>query len=387
MSDDDLTHYEVLGVEPGASKDEIREAYRRELGTAQSQVTNAETARKPDSAVIASARAEEASVRAAWQILSDPVQRSRYDDAIGVEGAAEGTADDLDDDDETVEAAATTAVARRSRDQTPREARAEARAKAMENRPPGLFSTDHPATPAGWPPGHHAPPPRARLLALLVDSVVLALIVVLQTTLGGLLIDQAYPKESKQLDHVTDCLDALSTASDDAGAQAAKRDASVEKANSECARFAAVDGKTVFGEPIDSTLAKKQLEKQIDNKNGKVEDYQTDLRNDILPGQLAVSFITIALALLYLVPSSVRSGRTLGKKLLQIRLINIDGSPAGLRGSLLHYGVPVMVALLFAPILGPLGYVAVLFGVLTWPRNANYQGLHDRLAGTIVVDG
>jgi hypothetical protein len=29
----------------------------------------------------------------------------------------------------------------------------------------------------------------------------------------------------------------------------------------------------------------------------------------------------------------------------------------------------------------------VLFGVLTWPRNANYQGLHDRLAGTIVVDG
>jgi hypothetical protein len=67
--------------------------------------------------------------------------------------------------------------------------------------------------------------------------------------------------------------------------------------------------------------------------------------------------------------------------------MNLDGTPAGYRAAMLHYGVPVMVALLFAPILGPLGYVAVLFGVLTWPRNANYQGLHDRLAGTIVVDG
>ncbi len=29
----------------------------------------------------------------------------------------------------------------------------------------------------------------------------------------------------------------------------------------------------------------------------------------------------------------------------------------------------------------------VLVGVLTWPRNPNYQGLQDRLAKTIVVDG
>ena len=388
MSDDDLTNYEVLGVAPGASKDEIRDAYRRELTTAQSQVTNAETAKKPDASVIAAAREEEASVRAAWQILSDPVQRARYDERIGVEGAPEGDddVDDVDDDEDVV--AASTAVARRGgREQTPREARAEARAKAMANRPPGLFSTDHPPTPAGWPPGYNAPPPRARLLALLVDIVVLALIVVLQTTLGGLLIEQAYPKESKKLDNVTECLDQLETAKDDLGAKAATRSASIDKANTECAQFQSVDGKKVYGAPLSTEATDKRLENQIDDKTGNVEDVQTDLRNDILPGQLGVSLLTIAFALIYLVPSSVRTGRTLGKKLLQLRLVNIDGSPVRTRGAMLHYGVPVMVALLFAPILGPLGYVAVLFGVLTWPRNANYQGLHDRLAGTIVVDG
>jgi len=386
VSDEELTHYEVLGVEPGASKDEIREAYREELATAQSQVTNAETAKKPDPGVIAAAREEEATVRAAWQILSDPVQRARYDETIGVEHVPGAADDEADDEAAEEEAVATTAVARRAPEKTAREARAEARAKAMANRPPGLFSTDHPPTPPSWPPGFHAPPPRARLLALMVDVVVLALIVVLQTTVGGLLIDQAYPKETKRLEHLTDCLDSLDTAKDDLDANASKRAASIEKANAECAEFQTVDKKTVY-KPLSTESTKKQLETRIDNNKSDLEDVQTDLRNDILPAQLVVSLLTIVLALLYLVPSTVRSGRTLGKKLLQLRVVNIDGTPVGFRGAMIHYGLPVAVALLFAPILGPLGYVAVLFGVLTWPRNANYQGLHDRLAGTIVVDG
>jgi uncharacterized RDD family membrane protein YckC len=380
VSDDDLTHYEVLDVDPGASKDEIRDAYRRELTTAQSQVTNAETAKRPDNAVIASARAEEASVRAAWQILSDPVQRARYDETIGVEPGAHHDDELSDEDDEEV--ATTTAVARRDGELTPREARAKARAEAMANRPPGLFSTERPPTPAAWPPGFQPPPPRARLLALLVDGIALLLIVVLQTTVGSLIIDEMYPKETARLDQVTECLDRLETANDDLDANPATRTQSIERANAECGGFP-----NAYGAPLSTESSDKQLENRIDNKKGNIEDLQSELRNDILPGQLGVSLITIALALVYLVPSSTRSGRTLGKKLLQLRLVNLDGTPVRARGAMLHYGVPVMVALLFAPILGPLGYVAVLFGVLTWPRNANYQGLHDRLAGTIVVDG
>jgi len=372
---EDESNYDVLGVEPSASKDEIREAYRERLTAAQADVTTAETAKRPDSAAIAKARDEEARVRSAWQILSDPAQRSRHDERVGVSEADRVSDDDvevLDDDDEDSTPAVRTDW--RGRPLAPD-------APDAPRRPPGLFSTERPPTPPSWPPGFHPPPPRARLLSLGIDVVVLALLIVLQQTLGGLLIDQAYPKETKQLDRIEVCLDRLETAKDDLDAPS-KRTASIERANAACGRV-----QNVPSEPISTEGTKNRLENQLDNRIEKVEEKQTDLRNDILPGQLIVSLVTIVLALLYLVPSTMRSGRTLGKKLMQLRLVNIDGSPVRFRAATLHYGAPVMVALLFAPILGPLGYVAVLFGVLTWPRNANYQGLHDRLAGTIVVDG
>jgi curved DNA-binding protein CbpA len=370
---EDESHYEVLGVEPGATKDEIRDAYREQLADAQGAVTDAETAKRPEGSKIASARAEEARVRSAWQVLSDPVQRARHDESLGVEHDPTVAVDEPDDGDDDESAAL-----------TPRQQRAAARAGATTRdgrpRPPGMFSAEHPDPPASWPPGLRPPPPRARILALLVDVLVLALLIVLQQTVGGLLIDKAYPAETKRLDRIETCLDRLSTANDDLDAP--KKSASIDRANTACAKLPAV-----YGEPLGSDESKKQLEKRIDNRTGDMEDAQADARSDLLPGQLILSLVTILVALLYLVPSTLKSGRTLGKSLFRLRLVNADGSAIRFRGATLHYGVPVMVALLFAPILGPVGYVAVLFGVLTWPRNANYQGLHDRLAGTIVVDG
>ena len=51
-----------------------------------------------------------------------------------------------------------------------------------------------------------------------------------------------------------------------------------------------------------------------------------------------------------------------------------------------RYGPLVLVAfaLLITPI-GLLGAAIVLFGVLRWMRNPNFQGIHDRFAHTIVV--
>jgi uncharacterized RDD family membrane protein YckC len=92
--------------------------------------------------------------------------------------------------------------------------------------------------------------------------------------------------------------------------------------------------------------------------------------------------------LLYLVPSSIISGRTLGKKLMQVRVVMEDGSPLRASAAFKRYGLPVVAAVLVAQIgLGPIGFVLVLFFVLNWPRNANLQGTHDRMAKTIVVDG
>ena len=64
-------HYELLGVESDATKDEIKAAYRAEIANADS--------------------AQRAELNRAWNVLSDPMQRSRYD--------ATRVADDNGDDE------------------------------------------------------------------------------------------------------------------------------------------------------------------------------------------------------------------------------------------------------------------------------------------------
>jgi uncharacterized RDD family membrane protein YckC len=70
--DDQRTWYEVLGVEPRAAKGDIKTAYQQAL----------------DTATVAENGDEVAQVRRAWQVLSDPVQRQRYDEGIGVHTGA-----------------------------------------------------------------------------------------------------------------------------------------------------------------------------------------------------------------------------------------------------------------------------------------------------------
>ena len=69
MSDEtDTTHYDLLGVTPSASKNEVKAAYQSAL----------------DAARDAGDTEQESEIRRAWQVLSDPVQRQRYDERIGV---------------------------------------------------------------------------------------------------------------------------------------------------------------------------------------------------------------------------------------------------------------------------------------------------------------
>jgi uncharacterized RDD family membrane protein YckC len=66
--DDDRTHYDILGIEPDAPKNEIKRAYQEHLEAAQGAGDNETSLR----------------IRRAWQVLSDPIQRSRYDDSVGL---------------------------------------------------------------------------------------------------------------------------------------------------------------------------------------------------------------------------------------------------------------------------------------------------------------
>jgi uncharacterized RDD family membrane protein YckC len=92
------THYELLGVEPDATKEEIRSAYRERLENLRAKVERGRSDQARNGA-----RAETARLNTAWQVLSDPFQRQRYD-----AGLSDGTADpdaELEEEEEEVGAA------------------------------------------------------------------------------------------------------------------------------------------------------------------------------------------------------------------------------------------------------------------------------------------
>jgi uncharacterized RDD family membrane protein YckC/DnaJ-domain-containing protein 1 len=78
------THYEMLGIEPDASKEEIRSAYRARLEELRDQVDKGRSDQARNGA-----RDETARLNAAWQVLSDPFQRQRYDSELSVGADAE----------------------------------------------------------------------------------------------------------------------------------------------------------------------------------------------------------------------------------------------------------------------------------------------------------
>src|SRR3954463_11855699 len=87
-------YYEELGLEPGASRDELREAHRQRAADLEA----ARDKKNVSESQLQANRDEVARVRAAWNVLSDPFQRQRYDAQLA--GGAEPSGDvELVDDD------------------------------------------------------------------------------------------------------------------------------------------------------------------------------------------------------------------------------------------------------------------------------------------------
>src|SRR5262245_33661653 len=91
MSD---SHYEVLGVEPDASRDQLRDAYRARVD----ELTAARDKKGITDRQLEQNRDEVARVRSAWNVLSDPFQRQRYDAQVDA-----GPVEVVDDDTSTSE--------------------------------------------------------------------------------------------------------------------------------------------------------------------------------------------------------------------------------------------------------------------------------------------
>jgi uncharacterized RDD family membrane protein YckC len=155
-------HYERLGVEPDASKEEIRSAYRDRLEELRTKIEKGRSDQARDGA-----RAETAQVNAAWQVLSDPFQRQRYD--AGLDNGAGAP-----DDDEAEDDAAAPAPARRRRLFEPRErvnqGEGEPRARGQRREPVGVA-------------GAEAAPVGRRLAALGIDIAVMGALYVGSTSL------------------------------------------------------------------------------------------------------------------------------------------------------------------------------------------------------------
>ncbi|HKF90039.1 MAG TPA: RDD family protein [Acidimicrobiia bacterium] len=154
------SHYELLGVESDASKDEIRSAYRERLEELRAKVEKGRSDQ-----VRNGAREETARLNAAWQVLSDPFQRQRYDTELtGGAGGPEA----VEDEQEGEEEEAAPVPARRRGLFEPRER--DGRGRPQRREPVGV-------------PGAEAAPLGRRLAALGIDVLTMGAVFLGATSL------------------------------------------------------------------------------------------------------------------------------------------------------------------------------------------------------------
>ena len=333
-------YYSLLGIDADASVDDIRGAYRvRKEGL--------------DTASDAG-RADAAKLNKAWNVLSDPYQRGRYDQqrASAAESGVLGT----DPDDDTTSSngsgskgpLASARNSRQERQQSIRQAR-QARMKTPTIAPP---------------PGTKFPAPKQRIIAMVIDLLVLIVLVSGSQVAAQAVAKSQKPAIVKQIDQLNDQITEQNKIRSDAD----KRVSADKKANNTAAQT--TDQKTA-----DDAKAKvTSLTKERDDAASKLNPY--------FVGGIAIAFL---LGFLYLAIPSGLTGRTLGKRTQHLKTLREDGSPLGLRGAVVRYGLVVLVTFVLYFVLQQIAAVIVLFGVTMWMRNPNMQGLHDRFAHTIVV--
>jgi hypothetical protein len=342
-------YYHLLDVAPDAERDDIRGAYRAKRDKLQAQEGD-------------KTRAKVAQLNRAWNVLSDPAQRDRYDERLAEQresGEHDEHDDDDDDDGESGPAPRTRATQR-----------AEAR-RARATRKPTIVVPD----------GLTMAPNRPRLMALGFDLLVLLLVVVSVYLLGLTFIDRHLPGERHRgSELVTQQKNAINKVDADkkraSAADEAAASAKLHK-NTTAEQTAKAAGAAARAAETKDAKRRDQLGAQIDKINKRI--------NPWIYGSLGIAML---LVLLYLVPSTAISGQTLGKRLRHIRVIRLDGSRPGWSTALVRFGVPLLVgAFLAVPFrMGPLGLLVAVLGMIGWISNANRQGLHDRLAKTIVVE-
>jgi len=329
--DDD--YYSLLGVKPSAEAADIKAAYRDKKAAFDGK----------------GAKGSVAALNKAWNVLSDPYQRGRYD--AGREQVGDGVAEP-GDDGESVEAAPP------------------ARRGFFSPAPPRDRNAPKPSPTIDVPPGYALAEPRRRVTAMVIDLFILLIVFVGSQYAAGEYVNSQHQSE-------LDSIEALDEQIDD-----------LQKERNELA-----DGRDDL--KAEDPVPEEKLDvanDEIKTLNGRIdafEDQRADLEAELGPAGAIAFFGSFAFALLYLAVPSALTGRTVGKKLRDVEVVRVDGGPLGLTGALYRYGLLVVGAMamlaVLGPVLGPLAPAIVLFVVLGWMRNPNQQGLHDRTSKTLVV--
>lgn len=344
------TYYELLGVEPDASKDEIRAAYRVERERSTDQARRSQLNR-------------------AWNVLSDPVQRQRYDATLADGAEAVATEEDGGP------------VVDRAPDR-----RRTGRSSPRGSGPPGREKT---AGPGASRPTRPRPEPtvvlpegvrlaegRLRGLALLFDVSVLAVLYFLLTSVVPPLVVSGYSaKVSRYNREIKAATNAQSRRDKAAGRASAARSraSSAEKRGDALAAGVARDQASSAQDQADRADAQRRAaEKRADR-----------LANQVRPGSLGGLAAVVAVSLLYLVPMTALTGQTLGMRLRRLRVVRVDGAPVGWGPALVRFLLPLVVFVALGP---QLGLLLGLGLVLWFLRDRNRQGIHDRMARTLVVE-
>jgi uncharacterized RDD family membrane protein YckC len=328
-------YYALLGVDTDAATDEIRTAYREKKAALGSDTE--------------SARADVALLNRAWNVLSDPYQRGRYDEQRA-RAEAEG---------ELGEAPELESVPASPRGRRP--------ATARDNRRQLAPTIDLPSG-VQWAPN------RRRLVAMAIDLTVLMLLyVVAQYVVFPNIAKATHQETIDRIEQLTDEYDAARDETDELDQAADEAENRAEES----------------GTAADEETAREARE-AADDAQQREDDLSDDIRTEnakLFPTFLAVTGGAFLIGLLYLVIPSGRTGATFGKRLQRLKVLRQDGAPIAWSDAFRRYGIVLGVTfgLTLIPGLGPLGAALVILGVTRWMSNPNHQGLHDRLAKTIVV--
>jgi curved DNA-binding protein CbpA len=350
-------YYELLDVAPDSDREDIRIAFRDKRDALQAGEDGG-----------AKNRAKVAELNRAWNVLSDPHQRERYDERLADyresrENDGEGDEDgDYDDDDHERPVPVT---------------RAQKRAELRRQR--GATAQQQTIV---LPEGLTLAPVKARLQALAFDLLVLLLIFLAVYLIGLKLVDNHFPGERKRgSDLVTQQTKATKAVNADK-----KKVSDADKAIT-AARLKK-DTQAETKATADANAAKAAQKK--DQANHDAITKRVDAINKQLSPWINLVFVVgILLLLLYLVPATALTGQTPGKRIFKVRAVNrITGEAPGFSSAVLRFGVPLLIgAFLAVPLrFGPLGLAIPVLGMIGWISKPNRQGMHDKLAKTVVVE-